>query len=68
MKAELNERNEVVVTMSRGEAQRVAQICDRTYGIGKHVTDSLAFSEAVETLGILVNMPINADGSIHFTK
>lgn len=24
MKAELNERNEVVVTMSRGEAQRVA--------------------------------------------
>lgn len=29
MKAELNERNEVVVTMSRGEAQRVAEVLDQ---------------------------------------
>ena len=53
MKAELNERNEVVVTMSRGEAQRVAIAAwmneSRT---NQQSIDCLAFAESISALGI----------------
>ena len=65
MKAELNERNEVVVTMSRGEAQRIAQICDRLDGTGPIVATAFMASRIVESLGIEIKLPCNIRGRLY---
>ncbi len=53
MKAELNERNEVVVTMSKGEAQRVAKAAWRYESNSKKQTaDCIEFAQEIEAVGI----------------
>ena len=65
MKAELNERNEVVVTMSKGEAQRVAQICDRLDGTGQMVADAYYFTAIIQQLGVETQFPCNIRGRLY---
>ena len=52
MKAKLNERNEVVVTMSRGETQRVAMTAWNGDSCGQAELDCIEFGESLELLGI----------------
>ena len=53
MKAELNERNEVVVTMSRGLAQRLAEAAESYGGTdGPRIAATIEFSCVVQDLGI----------------
>jgi len=53
MKAELNNDNQVVITMSRGEAQRVANAAWRNEtSTEKQEQDCLKFAEEIEYCGI----------------
>lgn len=53
MKAELNERNEVVVTMSRGDAQRVANAAWRNRSTDLLKVEScFEFAQNISELGI----------------
>jgi len=52
MSAELNDKNEVVITMSRGQAQRVANAAWKCESSSRQSEDCIEFAERIEALGI----------------